>query len=183
LGATLTACIVMQFCGSSESFWLICVVRSWSLRQHSATTVAVWLPAFMYFTSFWMCQYSLGRSDCLVLRSFQRSSSSDDSASSVESDESLFVPLRPRIEEAQLLRRSELTELCRPSDTDGGFSVSLLDGDFGFSLASFASLTSFSFFLPFGAVVAGLKPAWPKEISIYLCALWKQTKVESVKQR
>lgn len=40
--------------------WLIVVVRSWSLRQHNETTVAVWLPVFIYFINFCMCQYSGG---------------------------------------------------------------------------------------------------------------------------
>lgn len=40
-------------------------------------TVAVWLHAFRYFTSFWICQYSGGSSEESGPRSMKSSSSSD----------------------------------------------------------------------------------------------------------
>lgn len=52
----------------------MCVVKSWSLRQHNATTVAVWFPVFIYFTNFWMCQYSGG----ISILGLSLLSSSDD---------------------------------------------------------------------------------------------------------
>lgn len=53
--------------------------------------VAVGLPAFMYLTNFCIFQYSGGKSSAARLFSFHRSSSSDDVATSVESDSSLSM--------------------------------------------------------------------------------------------
>lgn len=47
---------------SRMASWHASWLRSNSIRAQRAITVAVWLPPLRYLISFWICQYSLGRS-------------------------------------------------------------------------------------------------------------------------